>query len=186
MSGGELAGKALVGYNIYRSESEVGPYDYLETVPVDETTYEDHSIHGGERHWYVVTATYHQEESGYCNEDHGTARSMLPPMSIDDLQAFLEIDDLRLTWSPVSLDTAGYSKTADHYTIYRITDPGAAISDLDSVGASSGEEYLDPGAAGDTLVQYFYVVRAVDIDGVKSIESNRVGEFDVLMQNGMK
>ena len=114
------------------------------------------------------------------------ARSILPPTSVNDLQIFLEIDDLHLSWSPVSLDTAGHPKTADHYIVYRTTDPGAAISDPDSMGVSSGDEYLDPGAAGDPWVHYYYVVRAVDVDGVKSANSNRLGEFDRLMDNGTK
>ena len=41
-------------------------------------------------------------------------------------------------------------------------------------------------AAGDPWVHYFYVARAVDVDGAKSINSNRVGEFNRLMNNGTK
>jgi hypothetical protein len=184
-SAGEGA-KAFLGYNIYRGETQGGPYEYLEFVPQDQTTYQDSTVTGGEQYWYVISATYHQEETGYCNEDLGVARSMLPAIPIQDLRVSLEIDDLRLEWSPVSLDTAGHPKTADHYIIYRITDPVAAIGDPDSVGTTSAEEYLDQGAAGDTGVQYFYVVRAVDVDGLKSADSNRVGEFDRLLENGMK
>ncbi|MCK4597843.1 hypothetical protein KAU04_07365, partial [bacterium] len=86
----------------------------------------------------------------------------------------------------VTMDTAGHSKAVEHYTVYRVTDPGAVIGDEDSLGATEETSLADPGAAGDTGVQYFYVVKAVDCDGTKSAESNRVGEFDKQMLNGTK
>lgn len=178
--------KALLGYNIYRGESSGGPYDFLEFVPKDQTTYQDSSVIGGKPYWYVVSSTYHQEETGYSNEDQGDPRSILPPEAIGDLEIALELDDLHLSWSPVSLDTAGYLKEVDHYTIYRTTDPYAAVGDPDSLGTANEISYVDQSAAGDTLVQYFYVVKAVDCDGVKSAESNRVGEFDKGVSNGTK
>jgi parallel beta-helix repeat protein len=178
--------KAFLGYNVYRSKTEGGPYDFMEFVPKDQTTYQDSSVTGGVQFWYVVSSTYNQEETGYSNEDDGTPRSILPPMAVDDLEIALEVDDLHLSWTAVSLDIAGHSKTTNHYIIYRVTDPGVAIGDLDSVGMSYDEEYVDPSSSGNTGVQYFYVVKAVDCDGSKSSESNRVGEFDRTLTSGSK
>jgi hypothetical protein len=47
----------------------------------------------------------------------------------------------------------------------------------------AGTEFLDTGAAGDSLVNYFYTVKAVDLGGNLSAESNCVGEFDVRLMN---
>jgi hypothetical protein len=107
-------------------------------------------------------------------------------MPVDDLRSALEIGDIHLSWTPVSLDTAGHPKTADHYVVYRVTDPGATIGDPDSVGTSYENHYVDSSAAGDTGVQYYYAVKAVDCDGAKSTESNRVGEFDRPLDNARK
>ncbi len=179
-------GKAFLGYNIYRGEMKGGPYSFLGFAPKEQTTYQDSSVIGGEQYWYVVSATYHQEETGTCNEEAATPRSMLPPMAVDDLRIAVEVGDIHLSWTPVSLDTAGHSKKADHYVIYRVTDPGAAIGDLDSMGTSYQDDYVDSGAVGDTEVHYFYAVKAVDCDDAKSVESNRVGEFDMQMKDGTK
>lgn len=184
MEGG--GGKALLGYNVYRSEVSEGPYDFLKFVPEYQTTYVDSSVAGGEDYWYVVSATYHQEETGYSNEDQGAPRSILPPEAIEDLEIALEVDDLHLSWSPVTLDTAGHPKNVDHYTIFRVTDPNAVIGSLDSLGWATETFFVDQGAAGGIGVQYFYAVKAVDCDGAKSAESNRVGEFDRLMDTGSK
>ncbi len=183
LGGGTPAGKALVGYNVYRGDTAGGPYDLLEVVPVDETTYEDHSVYGGDRHWYVVTATYHQEESDTSDEDDGRSRSLLKPAPVGDLAAAKEKDDIRLTWSAVSLDTTGHPKEVDWYTIYRVTDPETPIFGGDAVCLTDELSYVDSGAVGDLGVHYFYAVKAEDVAGLKSAESNRAGEFDTSLIN---
>jgi hypothetical protein len=182
-SEGGTTGKALVGYNIYRGDTEGGPYDLLDYVPTDETTYDDHFDHGGQRHWYVVSATYHQEESDTSNESDGRSRSLLTPMPVEDLEAVKENDDIHLRWTVVSMDTAGYPKEIDGYYIYRVEDPYAIIEESDLLDVTEDDEYIDPGSAGNTSVQYFYMAKAVDAVGLKSAESFRVGEFDRDLDN---
>ncbi|KPL17649.1 MAG: hypothetical protein AMJ92_11475, partial [candidate division Zixibacteria bacterium SM23_81] len=184
--GAEEDSKAFLGYNIYRGETSGGPYDFLEFVSKEQTTYQDDSVIGGEQYWYVVSATYHQEETDYSNEVQGFPRSILPPMIVDDLEISLDMNNLHLNWSPVGLDTAGYPKQTEYYIIYRTTYPYASIGDPDSLGNTTETFYLDQGAAGDTLMQYFYVVKAMDCYGTKSAESNRVGEFDRGVTSGNK
>ena len=181
--GSDPAGKALVGYNIYRGQAQGGPYGFVDFLPQDETTYEDHDVDGGDHHWYVVTATYHQEESDSSNEDDGRSRSLLKPAAVSDLTAFKEVDDIHLTWSAVSLDTAGHPKEVKQYTVYRVTDPEGAIFGGDAIGLTGEAFYVDSAAAGDTLVNYFYAIKAEDATGQKSSESNRAGEFDRLIMN---
>ena len=175
---GQPEGKALLGYNIYRGQAQGGPYDFLDFLPLDETIYDDTTVVGGERYWYVISATYHQEESDSSNEEAGRSRSLLKPAAVEDLSAFKESENIQLTWSAVSLDTAGHPKEVEQYTVYRVTDPEAPIFGGDAIALTTGVSYSDSGAAGDTLVHYFYAVKAEDVTGQKSDESNRVGEFD--------
>jgi hypothetical protein len=46
------------------------------------------------------------------------------------------------------------------------------------VGSTTDTTFTDPGAAGSTGTNYYYVVRAVDDGQAKSTDSNQVGEFN--------
>lgn len=46
----------VVGYNVYRSEKEAGPYMKLTSAPVRTTNYTDRSIQSGHTYFYAVTA----------------------------------------------------------------------------------------------------------------------------------
>ena len=103
-----------------------------------------------------------------------------PPEAISDLTADLtngaksSTGDIHLAWTEPGSDLG-----VDYYVIYRATDPEAT---LDSLAATSDTVYTDSGAAGDTLTQYYYTVKAVDTGGQKSSQSNMVGEFDNSLQ----
>ena len=107
-----------------------------------------------------------------------------PPEAVDDLASTKSAGDIVLTWSPVSQDTAGNPLTVDRYVIYRDDDP--AVEPSDSIGVTAGADYTDPGAAGSTGVNFYYVVRAVSDAKGKSAPSNRVGEFDLILGNVKK
>jgi len=47
---------AVVGYNVYRSETFGGPYTRLTTTPDPSTNYIDNSVQGGQAYYYVNTA----------------------------------------------------------------------------------------------------------------------------------
>ena len=64
-------------------------------------------------------------------------------------------DDIVLRWDPSP------SPDADHYLIFRSTDPTAM--DFDSPIASTTQtSYTDTGLGADISHNYYYVVRAVD------------------------
>jgi hypothetical protein len=48
----------------------------------------------------------------------------------------------------------------------------------DSLAGTADTTYLDPGAAGDVMTNYYYTVKAVDWVENKSALSNQAGEFD--------
>jgi N-acetylmuramoyl-L-alanine amidase len=112
---------------------------------------------------------------------HALPPDEAPPAAVDDLQAALSVGDIALSWSTVTADTAGSPESVSYYVIYRSQDPA---SDGDSIAGPTESAYLDPGAAKDTLANYFYLVRAVDTSGNRSELSNRVGEFDAVLQTG--
>jgi hypothetical protein len=99
-----------------------------------------------------------------------------PPEAIDDLSISLvtytesSSVDIRLLWSEPSADQ-GIAR----YIVYRSIDPTLSG---DSLAGVVGNDFTDPGAAGDTGMNYYYTVKAVDGGGQKSSESNKVGEFD--------
>jgi fibronectin type 3 domain-containing protein len=46
----------VVGYNVYRSETDQGPYIKLTSAPVRATNYTDRSVQSGHIYFYAVTA----------------------------------------------------------------------------------------------------------------------------------
>jgi M6 family metalloprotease-like protein len=103
----------------------------------------------------------------------------VPPFAVDDLSAHLKkaaktTGDIQLIWT-VPYDNVGI----DHYVVYRDTLAGSVG---DSIGVAGGTSYIDTSAAGDTAVNYYYRVKAVDATGNKSAESNQVGEFDKTLE----
>jgi fibronectin type 3 domain-containing protein len=46
----------VVGYNVYRSETDGGPYIKLTSAPVQATNYTDSSVQSGHIYFYAVTA----------------------------------------------------------------------------------------------------------------------------------
>jgi len=99
-----------------------------------------------------------------------------PPAAVTDLASQKSNTDIVLTWSEVTTDTLGNPASIDGYVIYRNSDPTSMPAD--SIGATASAGFTDPGAAGSSGTNYFYVVRAVDDGQAKSANSNMVGEFD--------
>ncbi|MFC1682587.1 glycosyl hydrolase family 18 protein [Candidatus Zixiibacteriota bacterium] len=103
-----------------------------------------------------------------------------PPSAVEDLSATLSNSDIFLAWSPVDTDTSGGPEEISHYIVYR--DTSASGSPGDSIAVVSDTSYLDIGSASEDLPLY-YIVKAVDTSGYKSIVSDMVGGFnrDLLM-----
>jgi hypothetical protein len=109
---------------------------------------------------------------------------IVPPAAIADLAATLVEDVIHLSWSAVTVDEDDLPVTVDHYVIYRGEDPDFIPAGGDSIGTAGGTAFVDTGAAvGDTATDHCYVVRAVSVTGMKSADSNRIGEFDRPLAN---
>ncbi len=57
-----------MGYNIYRSTTQGGPYQMINTSLDSSTNYTDYTVVAGDTYYYVATEVNSQdEESGYSN-----------------------------------------------------------------------------------------------------------------------
>ncbi len=65
----------VVGYNVYRSETDGGPYIKLTSAPVRATNYTDRSVQSGHTYFYAVTSVDSRaKESVHSNQ----AKTLIP------------------------------------------------------------------------------------------------------------
>jgi hypothetical protein len=108
----------------------------------------------------------------------------IPPKGVTHPGSSKSGQTLQLNWNPVTLDTAGCEETIAGYVVYRDTAPDFDPGPEDSLGTSVDTSFLDTSAAvGQTSVQHFYIILAVDAGSNVSIPSNAVGEFDRQLNN---
>jgi hypothetical protein len=96
------------------------------------------------------------------------------------------VDDLLLEWDPVTTDINGSPIVIDSYYVYRELPPdffGPGSDPFDGVITLPFKDTT--GAAGDTLHNYYYAIKAV-AGGMKSEFSAAVGEFDRSLETGTK
>lgn len=90
--------------------------------------------------------------------------------AVSDLSLNLAGNDILLSWFwPHEISPAGY-------IIYRGSLPENPPAELESLATVTNTSYFDAGAAGDPT-NYYYLVRALGLDGQKSAPSEKVGEF---------
>lgn len=105
--------------------------------------------------------------SGFWHAESCTAAAaVVPEISISG-------NDVVLTWGSV---TPGLT-----YNIYRDTQP--YFTPGTPLATTGNSTWTDVGAAGDPLVNYYYIVRAQNACG-ESADSKRLGEFDFTLQPG--
>lgn len=67
--GSSPVGVTVAGYNFYRSAAPGGPYTQLNSMWQPYCTYDDATVQGGRRYYYVATAVSNTaKESAYSNE----------------------------------------------------------------------------------------------------------------------
>jgi hypothetical protein len=164
----------LYGYDIYRSETEAGPYakiTYTPFPPMWYPTYEDVDVVPGVAYYYVIVATDHAgNESGYSDEVSATASEpdVTPPAAPTGLGGVAGWKKATLwwTWGPEP-DILGYH-------IYRSAGTlPPALSEFVRITPGwcphSSNLYTDYNLdAGET---YNYYVAAVDLSWNESAPS---------------
>jgi len=168
---------SAIGDQYYVSGGDPEDWQLLGTFPFSDTARVSVTTYWKGLGTYVVADAIRLVYSGPLEPE-------APPAAVDDLTSVKSSGDIALSWSPVTQDTSGNPLTVDRYVVYRDDDPAAEPAD--SIGYSTGTAYTDPGAAGSTGTNYYYIVRAASDTKGKSAPSNRVGEFDRALGNAGK
>ncbi len=142
------------------------------------------------QHTIVLTAT----------DSDGNAASVSVPVLVREIKPQMkpetsigrQADDVHLSWAHVVTDTVGNSVAVTHYEVWRSVTPylnpydGIAVKLAEvAAPASPGDtvSYSDVGALDPTGVNYYYLVRAISLDGQIS-SPNRVGAFNFELTPG--
>ncbi len=162
---------------------DIHPVDSYSTVTTLSSTIVDtfYAIAGQSPGDYAYRVKGHNATRGWgdwsCYQDVTVSTSTAPPERIADLTAQLS-GSIHLSWAPVTSDTSGSPLTVDYYVVHRDASFDFAASAANSLDVTASTEYEDLTAGdGDVVVNHYYLVRAV-AGGLKSQDSDRVGEFD--------
>jgi len=167
----------VASYNIYRSESEGGPYTYLDNSISSD--YLDSGLTLDTTYYYVVTAVDANNESENSTEASATPTD-IPPAAPTGLVATKGVGQVTLDWNDNSEgDLASYN-------IYRSLTSGSGYAYLDN---SVTSDYIDTTVTNG--VTYYYVVKAVDLGSNESGYSNEdsarpVGPPQTLLNDGFE
>jgi len=103
---------------------------------------------------------------------------VIPPERVGGLTISLAGNLLLLQWTAVTVDTAGGPEQAVSYIVYRGQTPDFTPTASESLGATAGTSFPDSSVYFSPMVNFTYLVQAVDPGNNRSAESGRVGEFD--------
>jgi hypothetical protein len=115
-------------------------------------------------YWWRALAADSAEPGSFSPPSDFHFLSTGPP-PVSDLTIQKVNNGVALMWSPV----AG----AESYVVYRDSVAGFEAGPEDSVSATADIFWMD----GDEMGEAYYLVRAVDADGRKSVASQQVGQF---------
>jgi hypothetical protein len=151
------------GYNVKRSTVSGGPY---ETVGAGVTTtgFADSGLNNGTTYYYVVSAVNSAGESADSTQVSAVPQAPAPPAAPTNLTASGAKNKISLKW------TQSVGPNVRFNRIYRSTTSGGPYTLVTQIAPKTS--YNDSIPGGGTL---FYVVTAVNVDGVESASSNQAG-----------
>jgi len=156
-------------------DTETEPYDSLSQLIGKEAA-------GDWTLWVIDNAGYDEGTLNQWTLQLYGGGDVSPPPAVDDLQVDLRQDVIVLSWTGVT-DDMGMS----HYVIYRSADPAFVPQASDSIGSTDSNSFSDEDSpAGNSGLNGYYLIKAVDLSGNKSGASNEVGEFDKALQDASK
>jgi hypothetical protein len=160
-------------YEVHYS-TQPGCFADMQCTPTTESagrtpTYSIIGLQNGVEYFVVVTASNTSgKRSSPSSEESGTpsfVRGVKSPEFISDLRIDKSGSDALLTWTAVSEDIYGKSESVTRYEVYRGTTPLFVPSIANKIGEPIVPSFTDVGALGNGLPDYYYLVRAVDLDG---------------------
>jgi fibronectin type 3 domain-containing protein len=158
----------VIGYNVYRSTTNGGPYAQINGALVGTSAYTDTTAVNGTPYYYVVTAFDGTYQSGYSNQATATPAAPPPntaPASPTGLVATAGNGQVALNWNDNGEgDLAGYN-------VYRSTTNGGPYTKVNGSLLTSSA-YTNTSLSNGTT--YYYVVTAVDTGNLESGNSAQV------------
>ena len=177
----ELGGRLEVSWNdnpeddldFYEVHYGTTPGGYTNVDVVrSATTHTLNDLENNQTYYVSVTATNTSgNTSGFSDEASGVPTFVLglkPPAFIDDLVLSKSGTDAVLDWSAVATDIYGKTETISHYEVFRGTTPDFVPSAANRITPPEGivsATFTDPGALAPGGPAYYYLVRAVDVEG---------------------
>jgi hypothetical protein len=166
-----VQGRNTLAFQVHNYKKTNADFVFLAQLDLANVRYDVTGLSPSQTYYYVMRCS-----DGLGNKNTNTtvvnARPvrMPPPSPVAGLSAVKSGSSVLLRWSPVVTDSAGIPFTANHYNIYRGTDPNflpdtAAHTNL--IGSATSATYTDAGALGNTT-SAFYRVLAVSAAGRES------------------
>lgn len=155
----------LAGYNIYRSNSEVGIYNLINTVIVKISSYKDTTTVLDSFYYYQVTAL---DTLGNESKPSVTVMgvSSLRPAWPTGIAVIQGNEAALICWEECK------DENVVGYNLYRSIFPGSGYSLVNLSGLITSKNYADSGLSNGT--KYYYVVTAVDNAERESLYSDEV------------
>jgi hypothetical protein len=151
------------GYNVKRSTVSGGPYTTI-GAGVTATAYTDPGLNNGTTYYYVVSALNPAGESPDSTQVSAVPQALVPPAAPTNLTASGGKNKISLRW------TQSVGPNVRFNRIYRSTTSGGPYTLVTQIAPKTS--YNDTVSGGGTR---FYVVTAVNVDGVESAHSNQAG-----------
>ncbi|MFA0960566.1 fibronectin type III domain-containing protein [Roseivirga sp. BDSF3-8] len=155
------------GFEVWRSTSASGPWQFVKLIDANETAYVDRNLSSEQTYFYQVRGVYENGSSPYIGpESASPVADMNAPTAPTNLEIVMaDVDRIGLRWD-ASTDNVGVAQ----YRIYR---------DGVQVGTTTATEFEMTGLPTETYYS-FYVV-AEDISGNLSAPSNYVEGATILV-----
>lgn len=153
-------GTGETGFEVYRSTTTGGPYQFVSLLAANITTFTDTGLIKNTMYHYTVRAVSETGASVPTNE--ATAKTLIdntPPTAPSGLAFTVSTKtSVRLTWKAATDNekVARYDVYVNGVKTYSVPESGFTVSGLDS------------------LIPYTFVVKAVDVAGNESPASNQV------------
>ncbi len=153
-------------YNVFRSQTQGGPYTLLASTTGPTPSYSDTAVTNLSTYYYVVQAVdTASNNSPYSTEVSVTPIDQTPVAAPTGLNATAGEGQVQLTWS------ASTEPNFSHYFVYRSTTPGGPYVRISTAGVTQ-PTYVDQTVTNGVV--YYYVVRAVNAAQQESSNSAEV------------
>ena len=157
----------LFSYNVYRSNEKGGVQQWRGIVLAPDTTFSDNNVLLDHLYYYAIDAKdVHNNASSRTAAVAGKTIDHDPPSAPQNLQASLEADSVKISWTPNS------EVDMEKYYIYRNILIGDLQQPSSIIGTIHSPDSIFNDMNFDSATNYYYGAKAVDISGNQGPISN--------------